>query len=614
MPDLARWLRTVRHLRPVQGIARVRLALRRRTWERSGERVDARYRRRAAALRAARFDDAGIAAVAAHRIAAVPATERVRVARDALAGTFEFLGRRLELGKDFAWHRPDLDVGTRLWKTQLHEFPFALDLAAAWRSTGEPAFRERLLELVARWEAESPIGRPGFALDAWNARAVATRLANLATSASVLGLSGDEREGASLGALLARHALFLRDNLERDLGANHLLRDGVGLVYADVLFGGFADGIALLREQVEEQVLADGGHVERAPLYHAVVLEDLLEVRFLLGERAPAWLRDAVLRMGGYLEHLLHGDGELPLFGDSWLGELSAGRLLAEVRELPEAAEGLPRPPDAGRASGLLALARGDAKVLVRAGAHGPDWQLGHAHGDLLSFELSRGARRVVTDTGTLTYDPGPERAALRATAAHNTIELDGESQIEAWGSFRVGRRGRARTVAIGASDPWSWAWLTHDAYAWLAGRPAHHRLLALSPDALVVLDAVCGAGRHRVASRLHLVPDLPVGCIHVKPLRGEAKCGAAPWHPRWGAREQSVRVVIEETAELPWVGGWILGLGGDPPEPVEPAVQRHPAGVQVHFPGVQLGLEIDWTIDRRGGGALRVEALPGGR
>jgi uncharacterized heparinase superfamily protein len=612
MSSLARWWRTVRWLRPVQAAHRARLTVRRKAWERAGARIDRRYRTRAAALGPARFDAAGIAAVAAHRLATEPAGDPLHVARAALAGRFTFLGRTLDLGRDVAWHRADLDSGTRLWKTQLHELPFAASLARAARESGDPAFRARLFELVASWDAASPIGRPGFAIDCWNARAVATRLGNLAVAAAVLGLRAGDAESAPLGALLARHALFLRDNLELDLRANHLLRDAVGLVFADVLFGGFGDGLALLREQVEEQVLPDGGHVERTPLYHAVVLGDLLEARLLLGDGAPDWLRDAVVRMGGFLAALAHGDGELPLFGDSWLGEVDTQRLLAAVRALPEAARGLPEPSHPERSSGLVALARGEAKVVVRAGAHGPDWQLGHAHGDLLSFELSRGADRLVRDTGTLSYDPGPERSALRATAAHNTVELDGENQIEAWGSFRVGRRGRARTLGRGEEGDWSWIWAAHDAYAWLPGRPQHHRVLALSDRALVVLDAVSGGGRHRVASRLHLAPERPPGAAAERALGGEIHRASAPGYPRWGETTELRKLSTEETVELPWAGGWILPLGEGGDEQPELVFERHRSSVHVHFRGVRVGLEIDWKVVGEAG-EIRVRALPRG-
>src|SRR5262249_20657802 len=161
----------------------------------------------------------------------------------------------------------------------------------------------------------------------------------------------------------------------------------VGLVFAHELVGAWPEALALLEAQVAEQVLADGAHYERAPHYHALGLQDLLEVRALLGERAPAWLGDAIARMAGFLAYLLPEDGGLPRFGDTWHAEPAPRRLLAEAGPAKAPGAGVPE-----RTSGLVVLRAGDAHAVIRAGAHGPDFQLGHAHADLLSFEASLGA------------------------------------------------------------------------------------------------------------------------------------------------------------------------------------------------------------------------------
>ena len=70
----------------------------------------------------------------------------------------------------------NLDEGTRLWKTQLHEFPYAIDLARAARSTGDPRFSEQLLALIRSWTPVAHIGRRGFAHDVWDPRGVSSRL------------------------------------------------------------------------------------------------------------------------------------------------------------------------------------------------------------------------------------------------------------------------------------------------------------------------------------------------------------------------------------------------------------------------------------------------------
>jgi uncharacterized heparinase superfamily protein len=599
MRDLGRWLRTARHLEASQLWQRARLTLRRAWWERLGERAHARLAAEAAALPAARLAHPGLGRVAALRERLADPAESRRSADDALAGRFTFLSQTRSFGERVAWFDPALDTGTRLWKTLLHEFPYALDLAWAARATGDPRYRARCLALMRSWSAEATVGRPGFARDSWNARAVATRLVSWALAAHVLGLEPDARDGD--GGFVARavtlHGHFLAGNLERDIRANHLLRDAVGLVFAHELVGAWPAALALLEAEVAEQVLADGCHYERAAHYHAIALQDLLEVRALLAERSPAWLESAIARMAGFLAYLLPEDGELPLLGDTWQSEPPPRRLLAEAGAAEPPAPGAPE-----RASGLVVLRAGPVHAVIRAGAHGPDFQLGHAHADLLSFEASVGPRRLVTDTGTGVYDAGPVRDWLRSTAAHNTVQLDGAELLEAWGSFRSGRRGRAHVVARGRTEAVDWVHAAHDAWSFLPGRPRHDRLLAVSKDRILVLDWIRGAGRHRIRSALHLHPAFPSLEGRLVPLGaplGELR--QVPLHERFNQTREMTEAALEADAELPWAGGFVLGVAG-PEGDWQMAVE---AG-EIVARAPRRGLELRW----RAGSSQRESAV----
>ncbi|HXV35657.1 MAG TPA: alginate lyase family protein [Myxococcota bacterium] len=551
------------HLTPSQLWHRARYTARRALWTQIGSRLDDRYRSRAASLGGARFDHPGLARVAALRCARTRADASLAIARDALAGRFCLLNETRELGVDVDWQRADLDVGTRLWKTQLHEFAWAIELARAARDRADATFRERFEALLASWAASARIGAPGSARDVWNARAVANRIIHWSIAASILRLEPSDPLHARLREQLGAHALFLRDNLELDLRGNHLLRDCVGLLFADAVLGAAPEALERLRAQVGAQLLADGCHVERAPLYHAWVLQDLVECRELLGDAAPGWLREAVSRMAAFLDGLLPPSRALPLFGDSWRGDIDPDLLLEQAG----AARARASRCDPAQGSGLVALCRGEAHAVFRAGPHGPDQQLGHAHADGLSFELYCGSAQWITDSGTRTYDAGALRDRLRSTAAHNTVQLDGEEQLEAWGSFRVGRRGRGRVVAWGAADAWEWIWAVHDGYRWLAGRPLHERLLAVSPNALIALDAVTGGGRHAIRSALHLHPDLPRERVAIAALRGEIQQIEVALHERFNESRPMAEWFVECEAALPWFGGWGIAweLGGAP-------------------------------------------------
>jgi uncharacterized heparinase superfamily protein len=588
MRDLGRWLRTARHLEASQLWHRARLTLRRAWWEQLGERAHARAAAAAAALPAARLAHPGLGRVAALRERLADPAESRRRADDALAGRFTFLSQARSFGERVAWFDPALDVGTRLWKTLLHEFPYALDLAWAARATGDARYRARCLALMRSWSGEATIGRPGFARDSWNARAVATRLVNWALAAHVLGLGSSERDedGAFVARTVALHGHFLAGNLERDIRANHLLRDAAGLVFAHELVGAWPEALGLLEAEVAEQVLADGCHYERAPHYHVIALQDLLEVNALLAERSPAWLESAIARMAGFLAYLLPDDGELPLLGDTWQSEPPPRRLLAEAGAAEPPAHGAPE-----RASGLVVLRAGPVHAVLRAGAHGPDFQLGHAHADLLSFEASAGPRRLVSDTGTGVYDAGPVRDRLRSTAAHNTVQLDGAELLEAWGSFRSGRRGRAHVVARGRTGAVEWVHAAHDAWSFLPGRPRHDRLLAVAADRIFVLDLVRGAGRHRIRSALHLHPGFPSLEGRIVPLGaplGDSR--SVPLHERFNQTREMTEVAVEADAGLPWAGGFVVGVAG-PEGDWQMAVE----GGEIVARASARGLELRW-------------------
>jgi hypothetical protein len=242
---------------------------------------------------------------------------------------------------------------------------------------------------------------------------------------------------------------------------------------------------------------------------------------------------------------------------------------------------------------------------VARVGAHGPDYQLGHAHADLLSFDLSHGAVRVVTDTGTGAYADGPLRRALRSTAAHNTIQLDGAELLEAWSSFRAGRRGRATALARGCDARFAWLAAAHDAYAWLDGAPRPHRLWIVAADEVCVVDVLRGRGRHRIASRLHLHPDAPAGSVDVIAVGGALRRETAPLHEHFGKTREMTRLVVEAETALPWAGCFRLGFGAPKPPP---ALELDDAVLRLRA----ADLEVDWRLDDASPAAVAIRARAG--
>ena len=384
------------------------------------------------------------------------------------------LARELWASQAFEASSPP-DASTRLGRFHRQ---YGDDVLAAARA-GDLAEARRL---VATWiEAHPPhVG------DAWHPYPLSTRAGNWIAALTLL----PDLASPELSRSLWRQLQRLRVNVEDDVLGNHVIRNARALVLGGISFGA-ADltrqGIELLRRELPEQVLRDGGHYERSPSYHLVVLRDLLEIH---AASPHSWLTEAIERMETFAAALMRPDGAPALFND---GTVDAPRL-----ELPEAPEGLSVFAD----SGFVVVREGPLWLAFRCGPASPDFLPAHAHADALSFQLWWRGRPVLVDPGTFTYEPGAERDWFRSTRAHSTVAVDGRDQFRLWGAFRSGALPKvslryARDQAVEASVV-------------LRGRVRHVRRIEWSGNDVFVVDQLEGKGRHRVESRLVWAPGPP--------------------------------------------------------------------------------------------------------
>src|SRR6185503_19989802 len=157
-----------------------------------------------------------------------------------------------------------------------------------------------------------------------------------------------------------------------------------------------------------------------------------------------AEVSQCVKNMSRYLTRIIHPDGEIPLFNDSQLDVTRAtAQILSDAGTLvtdgSQSRTEVNVMSDTGYA--IIRDSTTQSFLIFDCGPLGPDYQPGHGHSDVLSYELTLHGRRVIVDTGVSSYERGPERYYERSTAAHNTIRVDGSEQAEIWGGFRVGRR-----------------------------------------------------------------------------------------------------------------------------------------------------------------------------
>jgi len=455
--------------------------------------------------------------------------------------TFRILSVERRLSSPSDWNRTDWP---RLWLYNAHYFD---DLVAEEAASRTKWHRD----LLTRWIAENPPGRG----TGWEPYPTSLRIVNwlkwlLTGNAPVTGMLDS----------LAAQTRWLSRRLEYHLLGNHLWANAKALVFAGACFEGdeakrwLRHGLALLQRELQEQVLADGGHFERSPMYHAILTEDLLDLVQLANttEVIPSdvgqdW-RAAALRMLDWAQCMAHPDGDIAFFNDAALGIAPA---LPALRGYA-AALGLPLPSADMPSlrllhdSGYARLAAGPALLLADVGPVGPDYLPGHAHADSLSFELSVHGRRVLVNGGTSTYANDAERVRQRGTAAHNTVVVDGENSSEVWSAFRVARRARVHDVSCMQDGDGLRLSAWHDGYRRLRGRVVHRRSWHLRPTSVEILDVL--DGRFRGAEAHYLFAPGANANLEWQLEGGEARRERRTWHPRFGQSVETEALIIRFT------------------------------------------------------------------
>ena len=420
---------------------------------------------------------------------------------------------------DIDWKSAEMP---KLWRYNLHYFDY---LFAEDRSL------KTKRQLIGHWIDRNPPGTE----DAWEPYTVSLRIVNwikfflLPNEADLEG--GSERlPRREWIESLYQQAMWLEQNIEYHILANHYLKNGVALFFAGVYFEGIdADrwlrkGLNILRGEIKEQFLVDGGHFERSPMYHSICLVDYLDVMNLVQHSSTAIPCGIAGEFSGkvttaldFLSGICLPDGAIPLFNDSAFDIAPTPR---QIFDYAETVIGYKAPchsnslvVSAFPSSGYYVCRKADDMMIIDCGPIGPDYQPGHAHCDTLSYELAIDGQRVIVDSGVFDYEPSQKREYARSTRAHNTVMIDGKEQSEIWGVFRVARRARPCESHIEQVGDGSVLFKgAHDGYTRLPGKPIHRRRMTYDGNEnWKIEDRLEGKGHHRIESYLHIHPDFQV-------------------------------------------------------------------------------------------------------
>jgi hypothetical protein len=441
-------------------------------------------------------------------------------------------------------------VGDARLAWELGRHGYLVPVAQAGALTGDPVYARFVFATFEAWSRACP---PYQGIQWVSALEFALRSLAWGFSLALLARSpaGDAIEEARWERVLAMWAEQLRFVNAHDAryssANNHRLGEAAGLAWGGRLLS-FLDGagawhargLAVLEDSFLAQTTADGVTKEHAFAYQHFVLDFVVAVEALearAGRVIPAAIAERMTNVAEALDAFAPG-GRVWAVGDGDEGQAlptgepfaerarasldCAARLLARPGSGPPTARAFWMGLEGGggaqagtaaadrgtRRNGYVVYARnvaaGEARLLFDAAELGLAPLYAHGHADALMVLLDVNGPRLV-DAGTGGYHAHAEwREKLRATAAHNTVELDGVSQSAPGGLFQWLRAAR---IVEGPFEvaPGRWS-AAHDGYRVLPGGVLHRRTVAWDvPETIVVTDRVEGGGRHRARTRWHL-------------------------------------------------------------------------------------------------------------
>lgn len=425
-----------------------------------------------------------------------------------LKGEFAFYGE-LAAGARLSWRSVGM---SERWLCELHSFAWLRDLRALG---GDPA-RRRARELTVDWLQQQAT----WHRLSWRPDVLGRRLFAWLGSYDFFCASATDEFRDQYFTGIIRQGRHLSRALPGRITGEPLLAAIKGLIVAGLAVRGHEkwvdQGLTLLERELDQQILADGGHVSRNPGVQLQVLQHMVDLRNALsvaGREAPPGLLSAIDRAAPFVRMLRHGDGKMALFngsseGQAWLIDMVLTH--ADARG---------RAPGAAPHTGFQRLAAGRSVMLFDVGPPAENGAVAGAHAGTLGFELSIGKDRVIVNCGARQDGEEEWVRVQRSTAAHSTLVIEDTNSSHIVGNEH--HRRSAPPARHSRTENAGNIWLsgTHDGYADRYGL-SHRRCVYMASvgddirgeDTLILAADTKGKGgcmAHSYKVRFHLHPSI---------------------------------------------------------------------------------------------------------
>lgn len=403
------------------------------------------------------------------------------------------------------------------WRFEFYALRPTLNLLYAFRTTGNPAYARQLRRLDASFFAAEDSSRWAWV----NPHAVAFRSMTLVDTWWKLrqGHQLPENESTALLHELEKTGRYLADPNNYQSGENHGVNEAAALYELGVAFPTLphAHGWLKLAEQrlqwqVGGIIDADGQLIENSPFYDFYTLEKYWQVySYSVAQGQPMSSGFAVrLRsMLNFATYILQPNSQVPLLGasiETTIHDFGVYKAMAAADPhfryvLTDGAKGSapPRQSVFFPSSNLTVMRSGWPSGPAFSRSTYLTYNIGRyrtAHSDLdaLDLTLYGDGGDLLQDPGLYTYSPGPYRNYFHGTMSHDTVAVDGRSQIQGTGSAGplVTKDGITYQSAESALYP----------------GVQHRRLVAMiDPDHVLVVDQLQSKSVHRYQQMFHLFP-----------------------------------------------------------------------------------------------------------
>lgn len=346
-----------------------------------------------------------------------------------------------------------------------------------------------------------------------------------------LNIIGDDALSTQIKNIIKLDYESLVNKIEYHLLGNHILANFKALIFHDIFFfhpkknSNLDRWMKSYEQQLEEQILNDGGHFELSHMYHNIIIEDIIDILNIIngkGFRAfEERLSSILVRMIHWANYLTNAVGNLFYTNDCVDGVSKqtndlknyAKKILKDSNNNLVLGDGtnLITLTDSGFSSVrtnsfFLCINHADVKA---------SYIPGHFHADTLSFEISNNQSKILCNPGLSTYAVSDERMFERGTLSHNCLSINNKNSSEVWKSFRLGRSAEITSFSSTQKNNRTTISASHNGYKNIQ----HTRSWVVENNSIIIYDEIYSSNSFKVLINFLVHPNFKILAYEEKEL-----------------------------------------------------------------------------------------------